>query len=125
MRVAKNTLTKIAAHSQEITGLDDILEGPTALVFAGEDPAQPAKILRDFARLSRILEIKGAVMEGQILSAEQVADIADLPSRDELIAKVVGGIASPLYGIVIVLSGPVRSLAYVLQARKEQLEQAA
>jgi large subunit ribosomal protein L10 len=125
MRVAKNTLTKIAAHSQEITGLDDILEGPTALVFAWEDPAQPAKILRDFARLSRILEIKGAVMEGQILSAEQVADIADLPSRDELIAKVVGGIASPLYGIVIVLSGPVRSLAYVLQARKEQLEQAA
>jgi large subunit ribosomal protein L10 len=125
MRVAKNTLTKIAAHSQEITGLDDILEGPTALVFAWEDPAQPAKILRDFARVSRILEIKGAVMEGQILSAEQVADIADLPSRDELIAKVVGGIASPLYGIVIVLSGPVRSLAYVLQARKEQLEQAA
>jgi large subunit ribosomal protein L10 len=125
MRVAKNTLTKIAAHSQEITGLDGVLEGPTALVFAWEDPAQPAKILRDFARSSRILEIKAAVMEGQILNAEQVTAIADLPSRDELIAKVVGGVSSPLYGIVMVLSGPVRSLAYVLQARREQLEQAA
>ena len=105
--------------------LDGVLEGPTALVFAWQDPAQPAKILRGFARTSRILQIKAAVMEGQILDAEQVTAIADLPSRDELVAKVVGGISSPLYGIVTVLSGPVRSLAYVLQARKEQLEQAA
>ncbi len=125
MRVAKNTLTRIAAHSQDITGLDDVLEGPTALVFSWSDPAQPAKVLRDFARSSRILEIKAGVLDGEVLTADQVGAIADLPSRDELVAKVVGGISSPLYGIVIVLSGPVRSLAYVLQARKEQLEQAA
>jgi large subunit ribosomal protein L10 len=125
MKVAKNTLTKLAAHARDISGLDEVLEGPTALVFAWDDPAQPAKVVRDFARTSRILAVKAAVMEGEILSAEQVTAIADLPSRDELIAKVVGGISSPLYGIVNVLSGPLRSFAYVLQARRDQLEQAA
>lgn len=125
MKVAKNTLTKIAAHDREISGLDENLVGPTALVFAWEDPAQPAKVIRDFARSSGILSIKAGVMEGEILSADQIAAIADLPSRDELIAKVVGGISSPLYGLVNVMSGPARSLAYVLQARKDQLEQAA
>lgn len=125
MKVAKNTLTKRAAHARDISGLDDVLEGPTALVFAWQDAAQPAKIVRDFARTSRILTVKAAVMEGEILSAEQVTAIADLPSREELIARVVGGVASPLYGIVNVLSGPLRSFAYVLQARKDQLEQAA
>lgn len=125
MKVAKNTLTKLAAHAREINGLDDVLEGPTALVFAWQDPAQPAKIVRDFARTSRILTVKAAVMEGNILSADQVTAIADLPSREELISKVVGGVSSPLYGIVTVLSGPLRSFAYVLQARKDQLEQAA
>jgi len=125
MRVAKNTLTKIAASSQEINGLDSVLEGPTALVFAYDDPAQPAKIVRDFARTSRILQIKAGILEGNVLTADQVVEIADLPSREELVAKVVGGISSPLYGLVGVLSGPVRALAYVLQARREQLEQAA
>lgn len=124
LRVAKNTLTKIAAHAQEITGLDETLVGPTALVFAWEDPAQPAKVLRDFARSSGILEIKGGVMEGEILTPEQIGAIADLPSRDELVAKVVGGISAPLYGLVNVMSGPVRSLAYVLQARRDQLDAA-
>lgn len=125
MRVAKNTLTKIAAHGREITGLDETLVGPTALVFAWEDPAQPAKVLRNFARTSGILSIKAGVMDGEVLTSEQIEAIADLPSRDELIAKVVGGVSAPIYGIVNVLSGPVRSLAYVLQARKDQLEQAA
>jgi large subunit ribosomal protein L10 len=125
MKVAKNTLTKIAVHSREITGLDETLVGPTALVFAWDDPAQPAKVIRDFARSTGILSIKAGLMEGEILSAEQVGAIADLPSRDELIARVVGGVAAPLYGLVNVMSGPVRSLAYVLQARRDQLEQAA
>jgi large subunit ribosomal protein L10 len=125
MKVAKNTLTKIAAHAQDISGLDENLVGPTALVFAWKDPAQPAKVLRDFARTSGILSIKAGVMDGEILSAEQIGAIADLPSRDELIARVVGGISAPLYGLVNVMSGPARSLAYVLQARRDQLEAAA
>lgn len=125
MKVAKNTLTRIAAREHNLGALDETLVGPTALVFAWEDPAQPAKVLRDFARSSGILSIKAAVMDGEILTAEQVGVIADLPGRDELIAKVVGGISAPLYGLVNVMSGPARSLAFVLQARKDQLEQAA
>ena len=125
MRVAKNTLTKIAVHARDIDGLDENLVGPTALVFAWEDPAQPAKVIRDFARSSGILSVKAGLMDGEILDAEQIDAIASLPSREELIGKVVGGISSPLYGLVTVLSGPVRSLAYVLQARQNQLEEAA
>ena len=125
MRVAKNTLTKIAAQEHDVVGLDESLVGPTALVFAWEDPAQPAKVLRDFARSSGILSIKSGVMDGEVLTADQIGDIANLPSRDELVAKVVGGISSPLHGLVNVMAGPSRSLVYALQARKEQLEQAA
>ncbi|MEZ4522836.1 MAG: 50S ribosomal protein L10 [Thermomicrobiales bacterium] len=125
MRVAKNTLTKIAANSRDITGLDESLVGPTALVFAWEDPAQPAKVIRDFARSSGILSVKVGLMDGEVLTVDQITAIADLPSRDELIAKVVGGVSSPLYGLVNVMSGPIRSLGYVLQARRDQLEQAA
>lgn len=122
MRVAKNTLTRLAAQSREIEGLDGVLTGPTALVFSWEDVAEPAKVIRDFARSSRILEIKAAVFEGEVVPASQVEAIADLPSRDELIAKVVGGVSSPIYGLVNVLSGPARSLVYALQARANQIE---
>lgn len=122
MRVAKNTLTMLAAQNREIDGLDGALEGPTALIFSWEDVAEPAKVIRDFARSSRILQVKAAVFEGEVVPAAQVEAIADLPSRDELIAKVVGGVSSPIYGLVNVLSGPSRSLVYALQARANQLE---
>lgn len=124
-RVAKNTLTKRAAKEIKLEGLDSVLEGPTALVFAYDDVAQPAKVIRDFVRTSRVLQVKAAVLEGEVVASERFEVIADLPSRDELIAKVVGGVAAPMYGLVNVLSGPARSLAYVLQARVNQLEQAA
>ena len=124
-RIAKNTLARRAANAIELEGLDEVLEGPTALMFAYDDVAQPAKVIRDFVRTSRVLEVKGAVLEGSVISAERVEAIADLPSREELIAKVVGGVAAPLYGLVNVMSGPARSLAYVLQARANQLDQAA
>ncbi|HQX64031.1 MAG TPA: 50S ribosomal protein L10, partial [Thermomicrobiales bacterium] len=75
----------------------------------------------DFARTSRILQIKAGMLEGQLLRADQVEALASLPSRDVLIARVVGGLASPLYGIVGVLAAPIRSLLYVLQARSTQL----
>lgn len=124
LRVAKNTLVLRAARASELDELEEILVGPTAIMFAYDDPAQPAKVLRDFARSSRILEIKAAVLDGAIVPAERVEVIADLPSRDELIAKVVGGFSSPIYGLVNVLAGTPRSLLNVLQARANQLEAA-
>ncbi|MFO7270018.1 MAG: 50S ribosomal protein L10 [Sphaerobacter thermophilus] len=121
IRVVKNTLTAIAAERVGLQELHPLLEGPTALVVAMDDPVQPAKIINDFVRTSRILQIKGAVLEGQVIPAAEVERLATLPPREVLLGKVVGGLQSPLYGLVGVLAGTIRSLQYVLQARAEQL----
>jgi large subunit ribosomal protein L10 len=122
-RVVKNTLTGIAADNADMGHIREYLEGPTAIVTSGDDPVGPAKATRDLARSSRILEIKAGVLEGNIIPPEEVERLATLPSREELLGKVVGGLNAPLAGMVGVLSGPIRSLAYVLQARASQLEE--
>jgi large subunit ribosomal protein L10 len=122
VKVAKNTLAKIAARANSLEVLESELVGPTALVLAYDDVAQPAKIVNDFVRTSRILQVRSGLLEGQIIAADRIDEIASLPSRDVLIGKVVGGMTSPLYNIVGVLSAPTRSLLYVLQARASQLE---
>jgi large subunit ribosomal protein L10 len=121
VRVAKNTLTTIAARALNMEGLEAELKGPTALVTAYADPVQVAKVVSDFARTSRILQIKAAMLEGAMIGNDQVEALASLPSREVLVGKVVGGLSSPLYGIVGVLAGPIRSLMYVLQARAGQV----
>jgi large subunit ribosomal protein L10 len=120
-RVVKNTLTGIAADNAGLTDVREFLEGPTAIVTAGEDPVAPAKATQDFVRRSRILEVKAGIFEGIVIPASEIERLATMPSREELLAKVVGGLNAPLYGLVGVLSGPIRALAYVLQARQEQL----
>jgi large subunit ribosomal protein L10 len=122
-RVVKNTLTAIAADNAEMSEIREFLEGPTAIVTSTDDPVGPAKATREFARTSRILEIKAGVLEGSLIPASEVERLATLPSREELLAKVVGGLNAPIAGLVGVLSGPIRSLAYVLQARADQLQQ--
>lgn len=122
-RVVKNTLTGIAADNAEMSEIREFLEGPTAIVTTTDDPVGPAKATRDFVRSSRILEVKAGVLEGSLIPASEVERLATLPSRDELLGKVVGGLNAPLAGMVGVLSGPIRGLAYVLQARASQLEE--
>lgn len=121
VRVAKNTLTVIAARELNLEGLEPELKGPTALVTAFADPVQVAKVVSEFARTSRILQIKAAMLEGAMISTSQVEALATLPSRDVLVGRVVGGLAGPLYGIVGVLAAPIRALMYVLQARAGQI----
>lgn len=120
VRVAKNTLTNIAANQAGIDVLDPILEGPTALVFAYGDVVSVSKSVGDFVRSSRILSVKGGVMGNQLLSATEIEAIASLPSKEELQGKLVGLLASPIARTVGVLSGPSRSIAYLLQARIDQ-----
>ncbi len=120
-RVAKNTLTRIASEQSGIEGLAAQLEGPTAILFAYGDVVAPAKALGDFARSSRILQVRAGVMNGQILNAQDIEAIATLPPREELLGKLVGLLASPMARTVGVLSGPSRSLAYVVNARIESL----
>jgi large subunit ribosomal protein L10 len=120
-RVVKNTLTGIAADNAGLGEIRPLLEGPTAIVTSKDDPVGPAKVVQDFARSSRILQIKGGILEGTVIPASEVERLASLPSREELLAKVVGGLNAPIAGLVYVLSGTIRSLQYVLQARVEQL----
>jgi large subunit ribosomal protein L10 len=120
-RVAKNTLTRIAAERVGIQGLESQLEGPTAILFAFGDVVAPAKAISDFARASRILQVRAGVMNGQVVTAADVEAISTLPSREELLGRLVGMLASPMARTVGVLSGPARSMAYVANARIEQL----
>jgi large subunit ribosomal protein L10 len=120
-RVAKNTLVRIAAERAGIEGLEPHLEGPTAVLFAFGDVAAPAKAVSDFARSSRILQVKAGLLNGQVLSSDEVEAIASLPPREELLGKLVGMLASPMARTVGVLSGPSRSVAYLVNARMESL----
>ncbi len=119
--VVKNTLTNIAAKANGIDGLDDVLQGPTGVVLVDGDIVQAAKVVNDFARTSRILTVKGGVLGKAVINAAEVEAVATLPSREELYGKLVGLLASPMARTVGVLSGPGRSIAYLLNARAEQL----
>ncbi len=119
--IAKNTLTRIASGRVGVEIPEGCLEGPTALMFAYGDVVAPAKALSDFVRSSRILELKVGLMEGQALSASELEALASMPPREELLGKLVGMLASPMSRMVGVLGGPSRSLAYVLNARAQQL----
>lgn len=120
-RVAKNTLTRIASEQAGIQGLAPALEGPTAILFAYGDIAGAAKALGDYARSSRILQVRAGVLDGQILGPSDIEAIASLPPREELLGKLVNLLASPMARTVGVLSGPSRSVAYLLNSRVEAL----
>ncbi|MBA2599028.1 MAG: 50S ribosomal protein L10 [Chloroflexota bacterium] len=125
--VAKNTLTRIAANNAGVDGLDQMLDGPSALVFAFEDPVQTAKAVSDFVRSSRVLVVKGGVMGDRTVTATDVEAIATLPTREQLQARLLGMLVSPMARTLGVLSGPSRSLVYALNARTQEpdLAQAA
>ncbi len=122
IRVVKNSLAAIAADNVGLEELRSSFTGPTAIVTSATDPVAPSKVVSDFARASRILQIKVGVLEGQVIPAEAIENLASLPPREILLARVVGGVQAPLAGLVGVLSGTIRSLAYVLQSRADQLQ---
>jgi len=120
--VVKNTLTRIAAKNAGVEGIDTYLEGPTALAFGTADPVAPAKILAKFAKDFKALEIKGGLVEGKAISFDGVKALADLPPREVLLAKVLGGMQTPMYGFANVLQGSLRNFVYVLDAVRKQKE---
>lgn len=120
-RVAKNTLTNIAAKANGVDGLDDVLQGPTGVVFVTGDIVASAKALSDFVRTSKVLQVKGGVLAGALLSPADVDAVATLPSKNELRSTLLGLFNAPMQQTVGVLSGPARSMAYLLNARAEQL----
>ena len=123
--VVKNTLTKRAAEEAGADSLLALLEGPTALAFieSGGDPVAVAKALSDAARSTQVLEIRGGVLEGKAMSAEQVADLAKLPPVDVLRGQVMGAIVAPLMTVVGLFNAPLRDLVGLIDARIEQLKE--
>ena len=109
----------------ELPTLDDILQGPSAFVFAGEDVAASAKVLKEFAKENPTLEIKGGLMEGKAVSAAEVEAIASLPSREVLIAQIAGAISGVARGLATTINGVPRGLAQVVKAVADQKENAA
>jgi large subunit ribosomal protein L10 len=112
--VLKNTMVRRAAQEVGIEGLDPYLEGPTAVAFSA-DPVAPAKVLADFAKSAKTFAIKGGVVEGKVIDMAGVKALADLPSREVLLAQVLRGMQAPLTGMANVLQGPIRKMGYALE----------
>ncbi len=121
--VVKNTLTRRAAEAAGADALLALLEGPTAIAFveSGGDPVAVAKVLSDAATSTKILAIRGGVLEGKTMTADEVQGLAKLPPTDVLRAQLVGAIVSPLTVFVALVSAPLRDLVGLIDARIEQL----
>ncbi|MCL2316339.1 MAG: 50S ribosomal protein L10 [Actinomycetia bacterium] len=119
--IAKNTLTKLAAHGAGIEGLDDQLTGPTAIAFITGDVANVAKGLRDFAKANPLLIIKGGVMEGKTLDAAAVKQLADLESREVLLAKLAGAMKGGAQKAVSLFAAPLVQAAQLFGALQDKL----
>ena len=118
--VTKNTLAGLAAEESQLKGLKQFLVGPTAFAFGEGDPTTAAKLLTNFSREYPSLKIKGGVFKGEIIPGEQVNLWAMLPGRDELLAKVIVSMKSPLSGLVFSLKGIITNLIYTLEAIKKK-----
>ncbi|OKL48268.1 50S ribosomal protein L10 [Boudabousia liubingyangii] len=123
--VAKNTLASIAAKEAGLEFLSEDLTGPTALAFVTGEPVDAAKALRDFAKDNKALVVKSGAMEGQKLSAEAVKQLADLESRDVLLAKAAGGMKAKLVQAAYMFKAPAVKTVRTVDALREKQEQAA
>jgi large subunit ribosomal protein L10 len=117
--VAKNTLLRIASERAEVDMAPDLLTGPTAVAFGMRDEIAPAKLLTQFTRTNRVVHIKGGVIGGRSMTAEEIGRVAELPSREELLAKLLGAIQAPLANTLGVLQAPAREVAGLAQALVE------
>jgi large subunit ribosomal protein L10 len=115
-RIAKNTLVKRAAEDAGVDGLDGLLTGPTAIAFVTGEPVDAAKALRDFAKDNKALVIKGGYMDGNALSVDEVNRIADLESREVLLAKLAGAMKGNLSKAAGLFAAPASQVARLAQA---------
>jgi large subunit ribosomal protein L10 len=110
-KVYKNSLTALAAKELGFGAIESVLEGPVSVAFGYEDPTAPARLLNDFAKTHKKLELKGAIVQGEIFDAAKVAQLAQIPPREVLIAKLLGS-----------FKAPISNFAYLINAIKEKKE---
>ena len=127
--VVKNTMLRIAAKEAGIEGIEEHLEGTTAFAFSTEDAVAPAKVICGFIKKNKledaeVLTVKVGMVEGKVIGVDEVKALAALPSREELIAKLLGIMNAPISNTVNVLQGVIRNAVYVLDAIRSQKESA-
>ncbi|MCS0499644.1 50S ribosomal protein L10 [Protaetiibacter mangrovi] len=123
--VVKNTLTKIAAKEAGVEGLDDLLEGPSAIAFVHGDTVAVAKALRDFAKANPLLVVKGGYFDGAALTAAEVGKLADLESREVLLAKLAGAFKASLFGAAYLFNAPLAQAVRTVDALRQKQESAS
>ena len=128
--VVKNTMTRIAAKEAGLDELAEHLEGTTALAVSTEDAVAPAKVICEFIKKNKldetkVLTIKAGLVDGEVIGLDQIKALASLPSREVLIAKLLGSMQAPISGTVNVLQGVIRNAVYVLEAVRKQKEEQA
>lgn len=123
-RITKNTMNRLACRQAGFEQLESLFEGPTAIAYSSADPVAAAKIFIEFARENEALVVKGGMLSGQMLDPASIKALGEIPPREVLLAKVVGGFQSPIYGLVGVLQGILRQLVYTVDAVRQQKESA-
>jgi len=121
--VVKNTLTDIAAKEAGVTAFDGQLTGPSAIAFVTGDPVETARSMRDFARENPALVIRGGLLEGKSLSADEVRQLADLEPREVLLAKLAGAMKASMGGAAALFAAPLAQTARVVDALRQKLEE--
>jgi large subunit ribosomal protein L10 len=121
--VVKNTLTRIAARDAGVEGLEALLAGPSAIAFVKGDPVEAAKGLRDFAKANPALVIKGGYLDGKVLSSPEVSKLADLESREVLLAKLAGAMKASMSQAVSLFAAPLSQAARTIDALRVKREQ--
>jgi large subunit ribosomal protein L10 len=121
--VTKNTLTTLAGGRSGLDNLETLLDGPTAIAFVGDDIPGATKVLTDFARTAKALQIRGGLVGRSVLNPDQVNDLTKILPREQYIAKVMGSLQSPISGMVNTLSQIIRGVVNVLQARVDQMKE--
>ncbi|GAA1704785.1 50S ribosomal protein L10 [Microcella alkalica] len=120
--VVKNTLTKIAANQAGIDSLDDMLAGPSAIAFVSGDAVTVAKALRDFAKANPNLVVKGGYFDGKPLDASEVMKLAELESREVVLAKLAGAVKASLFGAAYMFNAPLAQAARAVDALRQKQE---
>jgi len=124
-RVVKNTLARRAADAAGYKALESELKGPIAIAFGYEDLSLPPRLINEFVRTTRLkLEVVGGLVEGRVFNRDQVKQLADLPSREVLLAQLLGTLQSPVGQLVGIMQTPLQQLMGVLEAYKSKLEAA-
>ena len=119
-KVAKNTLIKLAAEQNKISGLDEVLIGSTAIAIAYTEPVAPAKVIKEFTKDNDLPAVKGILFDGEFLPGEEFKKLADMPSKEESLSQLVAMLNSPLQKLVSTLIAPIQNAVGVLNNLKEK-----